>query len=133
MDYLNRQQENFCETAGLFDVMIAASCLIQMMVVMLPHWIPFTVIAVYIFCIIAFILLMKKSVMAFRLLFISTILIFLMEVLMFFSLTFSLVLFVLLVYLLIIVVLLYMGEIPKRLQQKSIAEREEAEKWNGIM
>jgi predicted membrane protein len=133
MDYLNKQQESFCENAGLFGVMIAASCLIQMMVVMLPHWIPFTVIAGYIFCIIAFVLLMKKSAMAFRLLFISTVLIFLMEILMFFSLTFSLVLFVLLVYLLVIVLLLYMGEIPKRLQQKNIAEKEEAEKWNGIV
>jgi ABC-type multidrug transport system fused ATPase/permease subunit len=76
---------------------------------------------------------MKKSAMTFRLLFISTILIFLMEVLMFFALTFSLVLFVLLVYLLVVVVLLYMGTIPKRLQQKSIAEKEEAAKWNGIV
>jgi predicted membrane protein len=133
LDYLNKQQESFCENAGLFGVMIAATCLIQMFVVMLPHWVPFTVIAAYIFCIIAFVLLMKKSAMAFRLLFISTILIFLMEILLFFSLTFSLVLFVLLVYLLVIVLLLYMGEIPKRLQQKNIAEKEEAEKWNGIV
>jgi hypothetical protein len=56
-----------------------------------------------------------------------------MEILMFFSLTFSLVLFILLVYLLVIVILLYMGEIPKKLQQKSIAEKVEAEKWNGIV
>jgi Ca2+/Na+ antiporter len=133
VDHLTKEQENFCENAGLFGVMTAAACLVQIMVVMLPHWIPFTLIAVYIFCITSFVLLMKKSAMAFRLLFISTILIFLMEVLMFFALTFSLVLFVLLVYLLVVVVLLYMGTIPKRLQQKSIAEKEEAAKWNGIV
>jgi cytochrome bd-type quinol oxidase subunit 1 len=56
-----------------------------------------------------------------------------MEILMFFSLAFSLVLFILLIYLLIIVALLYMGEIPKKLQQKNIAEKEEAKKWNGIV
>lgn len=133
MDHLTKEQESFCENAGLFGVMTAAACLVQIMVVMLPHWIPFTLIAVYIFCITSFVLLMKKSAMAFRLLFISAILIFLMEVLMFFALTFSLVLFVLLVYLLVVVVLLYMGTIPKRLQQKSIAEKEEAAKWNGIV
>jgi hypothetical protein len=31
------------------------------------------------------------------------------------------------------VVLLYMGQMPKHLQQKSIAQKEEAAKWDGII
>jgi len=133
MIHLTRQQESFCENTGLFGVMIAVACLIQHMVFMIPGWITFTVIGVYILCITGFVLLMRKSVIAFRLLFISALLIFVLEGFMIFSLAFSLLLLILLAYLLIIVALLYSGEIKKQLQQKDIAEKEEAAKWSGIV
>lgn len=133
MDHLTKQQENFCETAGLFGVMIAVACLIQMAMVMIAHWIPFTIIGAYILCAAGFILLMKKSTAAFHILFISTIIIFLLEAFMIFSLTFSLVLLILLVYLLIIVALLYSGDIPKQLKKKKLAQKEEDAKWSGIV
>jgi predicted membrane protein len=133
MASLTKQQEGFCENAGLFGVMISIACLIQHMFFMIPSWVTFTIIGIYILCIAGFALLMKKSAVALRLLFISAILIFLLEAFMIYSLAFSLVLLILLLYLMVIVVLLYMGEIQKQLQKKAAAEKEEAAKWNGIV
>lgn len=133
MTSITRQQESFCENAGLFGVMISIACLIQHMFFMIPGWITFTIIGVYILCITGFVLLMRKSAVALRLLFISAILIFLLEGFMILSLAFSLVLLILLVYLLIIVALLYSGDAQKELRKKAIAEKEEAAKWNGIV
>ena len=133
MEHLSKQQESFCENAGLFGMMISAACLIQHLMFMIPHWITFTIIVVYVLCIAGFVLLMKKALVAPRILFISVVLVFLLEALMILTLTFSLVLLILLVYLTVIVALLYTGEIPRQLKQKSIAEKEEEAKWNGIV
>ena len=133
MASLTRQQESFCENTGLFGVMMSVTCLGQHLFYMIPHWITFTIIAVYLLCIAGFVLLMKKSVVALRILFISSILIFLLEAFMLLTLTFSLVLLLLLIYLVIIVALLYTGDVQKQLKEKMIAEKEEAAKWNGIL
>lgn len=133
MEFLTKQQESFCENGGLFGVMISITCLIQMMIVMNPHWIPFTIIGIYILCITAFVLLMKKSIHALRLLFISSILVFLMEGFMLLSNTFSLVLLILLIYLIVIVALLYSGTIPQQIKKKNIAVMEEEQQWSNIL
>ena len=133
MEFLTKQQESFCENGGLFGVMISITCLIQMMIVMNPHWIPFTIIGIYILCITAFVLLTKKSIHALRLLFISSILVFFMEGFMILSSTFSLVLLILLIYLIVIVALLYTGTIPQQIKKKNIAVLEEEQQWNNIL
>ena len=118
MQFLSKQQESFCENGSLFGVMISIACLIQMMIVMNSHWIPFTIISIYILCIASFILLMKKSVNALRFLFISGVLVFLMEGFMLVSNTFSLILLILLIYLIVIVALLFSGTIPRQIKKK---------------
>ena len=133
MNLLTKQQESFCENTGLFGVMISTTCLAQHLFFMIPHWITFIATAVYILCIAGFVLLMKKSVAAFRILIISVVLVFLLEAFMLFTLTFSLVLLLLLFYVLTIVMLLYTGDIPNHLKQKLIDEQEEAAKWSGII
>jgi hypothetical protein len=133
MDSLTKQQESFCDNAGLFGVMMSIACLAQQVFFMSTHWIGFTFIAVYLLCIAGFVMLMKKSVSALRMLLISSVLTFLVEAYMLLALTFSLVLLLLLMYIIVIVVLLYMGDIQKRLKQRLIAEKEEAAKWNGIL
>jgi len=133
MASLTRQQESFCENAGLFGVMMSIACLAQHLFFMIPHWITFTIIAVYLLCIAGFVMLMKKSVVALRILFISSILVFLLEAFMLLTLTFSLVLLLLLIYLVIAVVLLYTDGVQKKLKEKMIAEKEEAAKWDGIL
>ena len=133
MASLTRQQESFCENAGLFGVLISLTCLAQHLLFMIPHWITFTIIPVYLLCIAGFVLLMKKSVTALRMLLTSSILIFLLEAFMILTLTFSLVLLMLMIYLIVIVALLYTGDLQKQLKEKLIAEKEEAAKWNGIL
>jgi hypothetical protein len=133
MEFLTKQQESFCENAGLFGVMIAITCMIQMMIVMVAHWIPFTVIGTYILCIAGFIMLMKKSAYAFRLLFISSIAIFIMAALVLLSNIFSLLLLILLAYLIVIITLLYMGPIPVQLKKRQLAVMEEEQKWNNVL
>ena len=133
MEQLTKQQENFCEIAGIFGVMISLSCLIQHLFFMIPHWITISIIGIYILCITGFVLLIKKSVAASPVLLISVILVFLLEILMTLSLTFSLVLMILLVYLIIIVALLYTGDVKTQIKKKRIAVREEKAKWDGII
>ena len=133
MEFLTKQQEGFCENAGLFGVMIAVTCIIQMMIVMVAHWIPFTVIGAYFLSIAGFIMLMKKSASAFRVLFISSITIFIMAALVLLSNIFSLLLLILLAYLIVIITLLYTGPIPLQLKKRQLAVMEEEKKWNNVL
>lgn len=130
---LSKQQEGFCENAGLFGVLISVACLVQHMVFMIPHWITFAIIAVYLICITAFILLMKKIAAAPLLLAISGILILLLGVFMTLALAFSLVLMLLLLYLIVICAVLYGGTTAVQLKKRSIAIKEEEAKWNNII
>lgn len=130
---LSKQQESFCENAGLFGVLISVACLVQHMVFMIPHWITFAIIAVYLICITAFILLMKKIAEAPLLLAISGILILLLGVFMTLALAFSLVLMLLLLYLIVICAVLYGGTTAVQLKKRSIAIKEEEAKWNNII
>ena len=133
MDILTKKQESFCENTGLFGVLIAIACLIQHMYFMIPTWITFGMIPVYIVAITSFALLMKKTATASRLLFISTILVFLLEAYMIMSLAFSLVLLILLLYMVVVVTLLYMDEIELQLKKKNRAEKEEAAQWDNVL
>ena len=133
MASLTKQQESFCENAGLFGTMISITCLAQHLFFMIPNWVTFTMIAVYILCIAGFILLMKKSAAAYLILFSGVVMVFLLEAFMLLTYAYSLVLLLLLLYMVIIIMLLYTGDIPKHLKAKLIAEREEASKWNNIL
>lgn len=131
--YLNKQQESFCENAGLFGALLSLACLIQHMVFMIPNWITFSIIPVYILCIVSFVLLMKKQPVAALLLIVSAALILLLEVFMMLSLAFSLVLILLLLYLCVIAVVLYVGGTAAQLKKRQLALKEEAAKWNNIL
>lgn len=130
---LSKQQESFCENAGLFGLLISLACLGQHLVFMIPSWITFSIIAVYVLCISGFILLMKKIAAAPLLLAISGILILLLGIFMTITLTFSLVLWLLLLYLIVICAVLYGGTTATQLKKRSIALREEAAKWDNII
>lgn len=133
MDHLKKQHESFCENAGLFGILISVACLIQHLYFMIPHWVTFAAIGVYVVCITGFIYLMLKSVTALPLLFTGAILIYLLEVFMILSLTFSLVVLIFLLYLAVIVILLLTGDIQQQLKKKELAEKEELDKWQGIV
>ncbi len=130
MEYLSKEQESFCDNAGLFGALLSITCLVQHLVFMLPHWITYTITGVYILSIVSFILLAKKNATAPLLLVISAFLILLLEVFMTLALAFSLVLVMLLVYLVVIDAVLYIGGSAKQLKKRSTALKEEAAEWD---
>ena len=85
----------------------------------------------YIFAIIAFLLLGLKKPVAPVLLIISAIISFIIEIIWVKVLAFSLVVLLLMLYTVIIVVVLYVEQIPQKLKQKRLAEKEEEELWAG--
>ena len=133
MENLSRQQESFCENAGLFGALISITCLVQHLVFMIPHWITYSIAGVYILCITGFILLAKKNASAPLLLLISAVLVLLLEVFMTLALAFSLVLLLLLVYMVVINAVLYGGDTAKQLRKRNAALKEEAAQWDRLL
>ena len=133
MDHLSESQESFCENAGIFGILLSATCLVQLFVFMIPHWITYTIMLVYLLSITGFVLLARKSPAAYPIILTSTILLFLLESMMFLLLTFSLVLLILLMYSIVITVLMLTNEIQKRLKEKKIFEKAEKDKWNSLL
>lgn len=131
MEHLTKRDEHFCETAGMFGLLLTACCLIQHLYFMLPHWISFSIIAVYIITIVGFTLLMRKSGAAFVVLLISAALVFLVEVTMIITLTFSLILIFLLLYVIIAVALGYASGVPANLRAQSVAKAADEAEWRG--
>ncbi|CAN5718045.1 hypothetical protein BH11BAC4_BH11BAC4_21540 [soil metagenome] len=133
MEHLSESQESFCVNTGIFGILISASCMGQLFYFMIPHWISYTIIFVYILSITGFVQLTGKSVYAFPFLIASTILLLILEALMLALLTFSLVLLILLMYSIVITVLIFTNEIQKKLKQKKLFEKEEKEKWSSLL
>ncbi len=132
MDHLSKNQESFCETAGIFGVLISLTCLVQHIIFMIPHWITYSVIIVYLLSITGFTLLAKKSSVAFWFISASTILVLVVEAFMILTLTFSLVLLMLLIYSVLMAILIRILGIQDQLKLKEKNEKEEKEKWDKI-
>ena len=133
MDHLTKQQQSFCDNTGLGGVLLALTCLFQHLYLMIPNWFSVTMVVVYLFAIISFVFLMRKSVAAPVLLLISTILIFLQEAIMILGMAYSLVLLLLLVYSIVIVVLIFTSstKLQTNLKLHAAAKREEQQEWSG--
>jgi len=114
-------------------VLISVTCLFQAFVFMIPHWVTYLIMVVYLLSVTAYILLAKKSVAAFPLIIVSVILLLALEVFMLVVLAFSLILLMLLVYSMVTIVLLLIYEIPKKLKQQRNYERAEKEKWDSVL
>ena len=112
---------------------MALTCLFQHLYLMIPGWVSITMMIVYLFSIISFVFLVRKSVVAPTLLFISAVLIFLQEAIMILAMQYSLVLLLLLVYSVVIVTLLYTSStgLQKNLRLHAAAKREEQQEWSG--
>ena len=133
MDHLTKQQQSFCDNTGLGGVLLALTCLIQHLYLMIPGWLSITMMIVYLFSILSFVFLMRKSVVAPVLLLISTILIFLQEAVMILAMAYSLVLLLLLVYSIVIVMLVFTSStgLQKNLRLLAAAKKEEQQEWSG--
>jgi len=134
MDHLSAKDEAFLSNMGIGGVLLSATCFIQLVLVMADaHWISFTILAIYLFSLTSYILMIKKSVIAPPLLLTSAILVFSVEVFLILALTYSLVLLLLLIYLVVTVVLVYTSGIIKKLKQRDLAEKQERENWKNII
>ncbi len=133
MDHLTRQQILFCDNTGLGGALLALTCLFQQLYLMIPNWFSISMAIVYLFAIISFMFLMRKSAAAPVLILISTILTFLQEAIMILAMNYSLVLLLLLVYSIVIVVLIYTSStgLQKNLKQLAAAKRKEQQEWSG--
>lgn len=132
MDHLSKQQENFCDNAGLAGVLISLTCLFQHFYFMIPGWVTYSIIIVYLSALAGFILLMRKSPSAFGVLLISGILILALESFMILAKTYSLVLLLLLIYTVIIIALMYTSaELQKNLRRRHIAKKADEAEWEG--
>ena len=124
----NKQQEFFAYT-GTFGALLATTCLVQHMAIARDHWVAHTMMFIYIFSILGFILLALKKVFAPVLLIISTFLVLLAEALLITNFVFSLVVLLLFLYSTVIVVLLYIEQLPRKLKEQAMAQKMEAQIW----
>jgi hypothetical protein len=129
MQDLTNKQKDLCGYGGTFGAMIATTVLIQHFNFMGSHWIAYSMIAIYLFAIVSFILLALQKSIAPLLLIITCILVFLAEAVLVISIVFSLVVFILLVYTIIMTVIVYMEQLPKTLKEKALLIKTEEDSW----
>ena len=129
MNILTNKQQDLCSYSGLFGALLSATCLIQLIVITREHWISFAMLAIYLFSILAFVLLALQKSTAPWLLIAVAALLFLAELVFLFSGVFSLVILLSFLYSVIIVVLLFVEQLPQKLKEKALAEKTEALAW----
>lgn len=128
---LTERQQNFCTYGGTFGVLITVTCLIQHLVVAIPNWLTNSMIFLYLFISVFFLLLALQKSFAPVLLFVGAFFSLLIQYFWMKDLSFSLAVLLLFVYHVIMIVVLYTEQIPGRLKLKRQAEIEEEQKWAG--
>jgi predicted neutral ceramidase superfamily lipid hydrolase len=129
MTRLTEKQQEFFTYTGTFGALLGATCLVQHMAISRDHWIAYVMMFIYIFSILAFVLLALKKVSAPVLLIFSAVFVLVAEVILIKSFVFSLVVLLLFLYSSVIVVLLYVEQLPKKLKEQALAEKIEKQLW----
>lgn len=128
---LTERQQNFCTYGGTFGVLIAVTCLIQHLVVAKPNWLTNTILFLYLFIALFFILLALQKSIAPYLLIVGAVFSMVIQYIWMKDLSFSLAVLLLFVYHVIMLVILYTEQVPYRLKLKRRAEIDEERKWAG--
>ncbi len=128
-DSLTNGQKNLCEYGGIFGVLLSLTCLIQHIAVAIPGKATNPMIPGYIFAIAAFVLLGLQKSYAVILIIISATNAAFTEWQWMKHYSFSLVVLMLFIYHFIIIVSMYVEQVPKKLKQKRLAEKEEEDLW----
>jgi hypothetical protein len=117
---------NICEYGGGAGILITLTCLVQHFIFAIPNSLTNPFIFVYLFAVIAFILLAMQKPLALLLLIISALLCFYVQYQYIHYLSFSLIVSVLLLYHIIVIITLFVEEIPSRIRkQRQIVKKEE--------
>ena len=133
MDHLSEKDEAFLSNMGIAGVLLTAACFVQFLLLMIGHWITFTIMGVYLFALASYILMIRRSVLTPTMLLVSTILIFLMELYMMLAGFISLAPILLLIFSVVTIVLVYNSGIIKKLKQRDLAEKQERDNWKNIL
>ncbi len=128
---LTNRQKNLCEYGGIFGVLLSLTCLVQHIAVAIPGKVTNPMIPGYVFAIAAFTLLGLQKTYAIIFLIISGCSAAFTEYQWMKHYSFSLVVLMLFIYHVIIIVALYVEQVPERLNQKKMAEKEEEDLWKG--
>lgn len=128
---LTNRQENLCEYGGAFGALLSLTCLIQHLIVTRSHWIAHLMLFLYVFAIVAFLLLAFKQTISPILVIVSTVFSLAIQVIWMKSYAFSLVVLSLFLYHVIMVVVIFAESLPAALKRKRIAEIEEEMRWAG--
>lgn len=124
-------KNSFCFYAGLFGVLMSAVSLFQMFAVGSENWLAFAVILVELISITAFSFLMAKSRFTLPILFISTVLVLLMNILFIVTLSFSLIIVFLLIYSIVILSIFWANGYTSYLKQRYAYKKKEEQEWQN--
>jgi len=134
---LTSKDEEFCAVSGVAGTVLSVVCLFQNWYILTWHWFSLIISAIFLFSILAFVLLVKKSSAAFICICISAVLLFAYTVFLILSiflyqvLIFSWVFTVLLVYNITISIVIFANNIPEKLKQRRKKMQEESAYWKG--
>lgn len=133
---LTSKDEEFCAVAGVAGTVLSTVCLFQNWYILTWHWLSFVISAVFIFSIVAFVLLVKKQSAAFICICISALLLFaymlflVVSIFLYQVLVFSWVFTILLVYNITISIIIFANDLPAKLKQRQQALAAEDAYWN---
>src|SRR5689334_8913914 len=116
LDSLTNRQKNICEYGGAFGAVLTVVCLIQHLIFAIPNRVTNPMIPVYLFLIIAFILLAIQKRIALVLLIIGAALTSIIEYIWMIHASFSLVVLMLFLYNVIIIITIISERIPQTLK-----------------
>ena len=132
LHYIEQESKNcFCFYAGLFGVLISVVSLFQMFVFGAENWMALLVMLVELFSVTAFSFLMAKSRFTLPLLFSSTVLMLLMNLLFILTLSFSLIIVLLLLYSIVMLSIFWANGYSAYLKQRYIAKKKEEQEWQN--
>ena len=130
-DPLTPWEKNLCEYGGIFGVLLSLTCLVQHIAVAIPGKITNPMIPGYLFAIVAFVLLGIQKSYAIILVMISAVYSAFNEYQWMKHYSFSLVVLLLFIFHIIVIVAIYVEQVPEKLKQKRLAEKEEEDAWRG--
>ncbi len=128
---LNPRQQFVCSYGGFAGILLAFTCLIQLVVFGTSNWIVFVFLGIFALTILAFLLFALQKYIASIFLIVTAVLNLGVELACIRSGVFSLVILLLFLYNTIIVVFVYAEDLPKKLREKSRALKAEEALWEG--
>jgi hypothetical protein len=131
MSLFSTRDQDLCNYAGFFGILMSAISLIQHFTITQPGWLSGILACIYIFSIVSFALFAAQKPVSTILLIIVSALIIVSELVVLAHGLFSIILLLLCVYSMVITIYVFVDGIPGRLAQRAAAKRIEDQQWNG--